>query len=35
MVGGDARFMDRIYRLDPRRAAAFIARQMKALLPAS
>jgi NAD(P)-dependent dehydrogenase (short-subunit alcohol dehydrogenase family) len=34
MVGGDAKFMDRIYRLDPRRAAGFIARQMKGLLPA-
>lgn len=33
MVGGDAKFMDRIYRLDPRRAAAFIAKQMKDLLP--
>lgn len=34
MVGGDAKLMDRLYRLSPRRAAAFIARQMKALLPA-
>ena len=33
MVGGDATLMDRLYRLDPRRAAAFIARQMKDLLP--
>lgn len=35
MVGGDAKFMDRIYRLDPRRAAAFIARQMQSLLRAA
>jgi NADP-dependent 3-hydroxy acid dehydrogenase YdfG len=35
MVGGDATFMDRIYRLDPRRAAGFIAKQMKSLLPPS
>ena len=34
MVGGDARLMDRLYRLSPRRAAGFIARQMKDLLPA-
>lgn len=33
MVGSDATFMDRIYRLDPRRAAGFIAKQMKSLLP--
>lgn len=33
MVGSDATFMDRIYRLSPRRAAAFIANQMKDLLP--
>ena len=33
MVGSDAKLMDRLYRLDPRRAAAFIARQMKDLLP--
>ncbi len=33
MVGGDATFMDRIYRLSPRRAAGFIANQMKDLLP--
>ena len=33
MVGGDAAFMDRIYRLHPRRAAAFIAKQMRSLLP--
>lgn len=32
MVGGDAKFMDRFYRLDPRRATAFIAKQMKHLL---
>lgn len=34
MVGNDAKFMDRIYRLSPRRAAGFIANQMKRLLPA-
>ena len=34
MVGGDAKLMDRLYRLSPRRAAGFIARQMKDLLPA-
>jgi NAD(P)-dependent dehydrogenase (short-subunit alcohol dehydrogenase family) len=33
MVGSDAKLMDRLYRLDPRRAAAFISRQMKNLLP--
>ncbi len=33
MVGSDAKFMDRIYRLSPRRAAGFIANQMKQLLP--
>ncbi|MCV0403866.1 MAG: SDR family oxidoreductase [Chloroflexi bacterium] len=33
MVGSDAKFMDRIYRLSPRRAAGFIANQMKGLLP--
>lgn len=33
MVGSDATFMDRIYRLSPRRAAGFIANQMKELLP--
>jgi NAD(P)-dependent dehydrogenase (short-subunit alcohol dehydrogenase family) len=33
MVGGDAKLMDRLYRLSPRRAAAFIVRQMKDLLP--
>jgi NAD(P)-dependent dehydrogenase (short-subunit alcohol dehydrogenase family) len=32
MVGSDARFMDLIYRLHPRRAAAFIADQMRDLL---
>lgn len=32
MVGSDAKLMDRLYRLDPRRAAGFIARQMKGLL---
>lgn len=33
LVGNDAKFMDTIYRLHPRRAAGFIAKQMKALLP--
>jgi short-subunit dehydrogenase len=33
MVGGDAKLMDRLYRLSPSRAAAFIARQMQDLLP--
>lgn len=33
MVGSDATFMDRIYRLHPRRAAAFIAGKMGDLLP--
>ena len=33
MVGSDAKLMDRLYRLSPRRAAGFIARQMKDLLP--
>jgi hypothetical protein len=32
MVGGDAKLMDRLYRLSPSRAAAFIARRMKGLL---
>jgi short-subunit dehydrogenase len=32
MVGGDAKLMDRLYRLNPRRAAGFIAGQMKDLL---
>ncbi len=32
MVGGDAKLMDRFYRLDPRRATALIAGQMKDLL---
>ena len=32
MVGGDAKLMDRLYRLSPRRAAGFIANQMKDLL---
>jgi short-subunit dehydrogenase len=32
MVGSDAKLMDRLYRLSPRRAAGFIARQMKDLL---
>lgn len=33
LVGSDAVFMDFICRLDPKRAAAFIYKQMKALLP--
>lgn len=33
LVGQDAKLMDALYRLDPRRAAAFIARQMRDLLP--
>jgi short-subunit dehydrogenase len=32
LVGSDARLMDALYRLHPRRAAAFIANQMKDLL---
>ena len=32
MVGGDVKLMDRLYRLSPRRAAGFIAGQMKDLL---
>ena len=32
MVGGDVKLMDRLYRLSPRRAASFIAGQMKDLL---
>ena len=32
LVGSDAKLMDRLYRLSPRRATAFIASQMKALL---
>lgn len=34
MVGGDAKLMDRLYRLAPARAAGFIAKQMRDLLPA-
>ncbi|UQA56167.1 SDR family NAD(P)-dependent oxidoreductase [Polyangium aurulentum] len=33
LVGPDAMFMDAIYRLDPRRAARFIYKQMSGLLP--
>ena len=33
MVGSDATFLDRFYRLSPQRAAEFIFKQMKALLP--
>jgi hypothetical protein len=32
MVGSDAKMMDRLYRLTPRRATGFIARQMRNLL---
>lgn len=32
LVGGDAKLMDLLYRLDPRRAAAFITGQMRDLL---
>lgn len=32
MVGGDAKLMDRLYRLHPRRAAGFIAGRMRSLL---
>ena len=32
MVGSDAKLMDRLYRLNPARAAGFIAKQMKDLL---
>ncbi len=35
MVGGDAKLMDRLYRLAPARAAGFIAKQMGDLLRAS
>jgi NAD(P)-dependent dehydrogenase (short-subunit alcohol dehydrogenase family) len=33
LVGSDAKMLDRLYRLHPRRAAAFLAGQMKDLLP--
>jgi len=32
-VGSDAKFMDFIYRLNPKRAARYIYKQMKSLLP--
>jgi hypothetical protein len=32
MVGSDAKLMDRLYRLSPKRAAGFIQRQMRDLL---
>ena len=32
LVGGDAKMLDRLYRLHPRRAAGFLANQMKDLL---
>jgi NAD(P)-dependent dehydrogenase (short-subunit alcohol dehydrogenase family) len=34
LVGSDARFMDFLYRLNPKGAAEFIYKQMKSLLPA-
>jgi NADP-dependent 3-hydroxy acid dehydrogenase YdfG len=34
LVGSDARFMDFLYRLNPKGAAGFIYKQMKSLLPA-
>lgn len=34
LVGSDAKFMDFIYRLNPKGAAGFIYKQMKSLLPA-
>lgn len=33
LVGKDAKLMDMLYRLNPRRAAGFIYKQMRALLP--
>lgn len=35
LVGRDARFMDKLYRLSPRRAASLIYRRMRSLLPPS
>jgi NAD(P)-dependent dehydrogenase (short-subunit alcohol dehydrogenase family) len=35
LFGSDSRLMDRLYRLDPRRAADFIGKQMKGLLAAA
>jgi hypothetical protein len=32
LIGSDARMMDRLYRLSPRRAAGLIATRMKDLL---
>jgi hypothetical protein len=32
LVGSDAKFMDFIYRISPKRAAAYISKQMKNLL---
>lgn len=32
LVGPDAKFLDRFYRLDPRRAAGFIFKKMESLL---
>jgi len=32
LVGSDAKMLDRLYRLHPRRAAGFLANQMKDLL---
>ena len=33
LVGKDSVFMDMIYRLNPKRAAGFISKKMKVLLP--
>jgi hypothetical protein len=33
LVGSDATFLDRFYRLSPQRAANFIFKQMRSLLP--
>ena len=32
LVGSDAKFLDALYRMAPKRAAAFISKQMKDLL---
>jgi hypothetical protein len=33
LVGSDSKLMDILYRLNPKRAAGFIYKQMKSLLP--
>jgi hypothetical protein len=33
LIGSDAKLVDFLYRLNPRRAAAFIAKQIKEMLP--